>query len=246
MTDTQTRTAIVTGGSRGIGAAIAARLAADGFAVVVNYSRGREAAEVVVAEIVASGGRAVAVQADLADPKGAAALFDAAEAEFGGVDVLVNNAGVMKLAPIASSDDAMFDAHMAINLGGVFRGMREAAHRLRDGGRIVNFSTSVVGLKLPGYGVYAATKAAVETMTHILAKELGPRGVTVNAVAPGPVATELFLSDKSDEQVAGVAKMIPAGRLGEPDDIARVVSFLVGPDGRWVSGQVIRANGGMV
>ena len=246
MTDTQTRTAIVTGGSRGIGAAIAARLAADGFAVVVNYSRGRDAAEAVVAEIAASGGRAVAVQADLADPKGAAALFDAAEAEFGGVDVLVNNAGVMKLAPIASSDDALFDAHMAINLGGVFRGMREAANRLRDGGRIVNFSTSVVGLKLPGYGVYAATKAAVETMTHILAKELGSRGVTVNAVAPGPVATELFLSDKSDEQVSGIARMIPAGRLGEPDDIARVVSFLAGPDGRWVSGQVIRANGGMV
>ena len=246
MTDTQTRTAIVTGGSRGIGAAIAARLAADGFAVVVNYSRGRDAAEAVVAEIAAGGGRAIAVQADLADPKGAAALFDAAEAEFGGVDVLVNNAGVMKLAPIAKADDALFDAHMAINLGGVFRGMREAANRLRDGGRIVNFSTSVVGLKLPGYGVYAATKAAVETMTHFLAKDLGPRGVTVNAVAPGPVATELFLSDKSDEQVAGIAKMIPAGRLGEPDDIARVVSFLAGPDGRWVSGQVIRANGGMV
>ena len=246
MSDNPNRTAIVTGGSRGIGAAIARRLAADGFSVVVNYARGREPAEALVAEIAATGGRAIAAQADLADPAAAAKLFDVAEAEFGGVDVLVNNAGVMTLAPIAKADDALFDAHMAINLGGVFRGMREAANRLRDGGRIVSFSTSVVGLKLPGYGVYAATKAAVETMTHILAKELGPRGITVNAVAPGSVATELFLTGKSEEQVAGLVRMIPAGRLGEPDDISAVVSFLAGPDGRWVNGQVIRANGGVV
>jgi 3-oxoacyl-[acyl-carrier protein] reductase len=246
MAHTFNRVAIVTGGSRGIGAAISRRLAADGFSVVVNYARGRDAAEAVLAEIAAAGGRAIAVQADLSEPAAAAALFDAAEAEFGQVDVLVNNAGIMKLAPLAQSDDALFDAHVAINLGGVFRGLREGANRLRDGGRIVNFSSSVVGLHQPGYGVYAATKAAVEGMTHVLAKELGPRGVTVNAVAPGPVATELFLSDKSEEQVAAVTKMIPAGRLGEPDDIARVVSFLAGPDGGWVSGQVIRANGGVI
>ncbi|MGA0533689.1 SDR family oxidoreductase [Hansschlegelia sp. KR7-227] len=246
MAHTFNRVAIVTGGSRGIGAAISRRLAADGFSVVVNYARGRDAAEAVLAEIAAAGGRAIAVQADLSEPAAAAALFDAAEAEFGQVDVLVNNAGIMKLAPLAQSDDALFDAHVAINLGGVFRGLREGANRLRDGGRIVNFSSSVVGLYQPGYGVYAATKAAVEGMTHVLAKELGPRGVTVNAVAPGPVATELFLSDKSEEQVAAVTKMIPAGRLGEPDDIARVVSFLAGPDGGWVSGQVIRANGGVI
>lgn len=246
MTHTSNRSAIVTGGSRGIGAAIAQRLAVDGFAVIVNYANGKDAAEEVVARIAAAGGRALAVQADLSDPAGAATLFDAAEREFGGADVLVNNAGVMKLAPIAKADDALFDAHLAINLGGVFRGMREAATRLRNGGAVVNFSTSVVGLNLPGYGVYAATKAAVETMTRILAKELGPRGVTVNAVAPGPVATDLFLSDKTEEQVAGLTKLIPAGRLGEPQDIARIVSFLAGPDGRWVNGQVIRANGGMV
>ncbi len=246
MADTTNLTAIVTGGSRGIGAAIARRLAADGFSVIVNYARGREAAEAVVAEITAEGGHAAAVQADLSQHEAAARLFDAAETEFGGIDVLVNNAGVMTLAPIGKADDALFDAHVAINLGGVFRGMREAANRLRDGGRIVNFSSSVVGLYQPGYGVYAATKAAVEAMTHVLAKELGPRGVTVNAVAPGPVATDLFLSDKSDEQVAAITRMIPAGRLGEPDDIARVVSFLAGPDGGWVSGQVIRVNGGVI
>lgn len=246
MVDTSNRSAIVTGASRGIGAAIARRLAADGFSVVVNYARGREAAEAVVADIRAAGGQAVALAADLSDPRGAAVLFDGAEAAFGVVDALVNNAGVMKLAPIAKADDALFDAHVALNLGGVFRGMREAANRLRDGGRIVNFSSSVVGLYQPGYGVYAATKAAVEAMTHVLAKELGPRGITVNAVAPGPVATDLFLSDKTDEQVAAITRMIPAGRLGEPDDIARVVSFLAGPDGAWVSGHVLRANGGVI
>jgi 3-oxoacyl-[acyl-carrier protein] reductase len=210
-------------------------------------ARGNSAESVVVvAEITAAGGRAMTVQADLADPKAAPALLDAAEAGFGAVDVLVNNAGIMRLAPIGQADDALFDAHVAINLGGVFRGLREAANRLRDGGRVVNFSSSVVGVSQPGYGVYAATTAAVEAMTRVLAKELGPREITVNAVAPGPVATELLLSDKSAEQVAAVTRMIPAGRLGEPDDIARVVSFLAGPDGGWINGQVIRANGGMI
>ncbi|GLK54503.1 3-oxoacyl-[acyl-carrier protein] reductase [Methylopila capsulata] len=246
MAELLNRTAIVTGGSRGIGAAISRRLAADGFSVVINYARGRDAAEALVAEIAAAGGRALAVQADLTDRAAASALFDAAEAEFGGVDVLVNNAGVMTLSPLAKADDALFEAHVAVNLGGVFRGLREAANRLRDGGRIVNFSSSVVGLYPPGYAVYAATKAAVEAMTHVLAKELGLRGVTVNAVAPGPVATDLFLSGKSEEQVAALTRMIPAGRLGEPEDIARVVSFLAGPDGGWVNGQVVRANGGAI
>src|SRR5438445_7612800 len=168
-----TRAAIVTGASKGIGAAIAQRLARDGVAVVVNYARGHAKAEAVVGAIEAEGGKAIAVQADIADPAGIASLFDAGEKAFGGVDILVNNAGIMKLSPIAQTDDAAFDNQIAINLGGVFRGMREGAKRLRDGGRIVNFSSSVVGLYQPGYGVYAATKAAVEAMTHILAKELG-------------------------------------------------------------------------
>ncbi|TCP34228.1 SDR family oxidoreductase [Sphingomonas sp. BK235] len=243
---TQTRTAIVTGGSRGIGAAIGRRLAADGIAVIVNYAHGRDEAEAVVADITAAGGRAVAIAADLSARDGAARLFDAAEAALGAIDILVNNAGVMTLAPIAEMDDDVYERHVALNLGGSFRAMRAAARRLRDGGRIINFSSSVVGLNQPGYGVYAATKAAVETLTRVLAKEVGARGITVNAVAPGPVATALFLDDKSEEQVAAIARMNPVGRIGEPDDIARVVALLAGADAQWINGQVVRANGGMV
>jgi len=238
------KTAIVTGASQGIGAEIAARLAADGFAVIVNYSRSAAEAEAGVAAIAAAGGRAIAVQADVAEPGAAKTLFDAAEHAFGGVDVLVNNAGVMRLSPLAEADDAQFDTQIAVNLAGTFYGMREGARRLRDGGRIVNFSSSVIGLYPPNYGVYAATKGAVEALTHVLAKELGPRGITVNAVAPGPVATELFLGGKPASLVDAIVKDIPLGRLGQPVDIAGVVSFLVGPDGGWVNGQVLRANGG--
>ena len=244
-TQTQ-RSAIVTGGSKGIGAAIARRLARDGFAVTVNYGHDRDAADAVIAEIEAAGGHGIAVQADIGDRAGMATLFDAAEQTFGGVDVLVNNAGTMPLSPIANVDDDQFERLVAVNLGGVFRGMREAAKRMRDGGRIVSFSSSVVGLYQPTYGVYAATKAGVEAMTHILAKELGSRSITVNAVAPGPVETELFTKGKSDELIATIAKMNPFGRLGQPDDIASVVAFLAGPDGGWVSGQTIRANGGVI
>ena len=240
------RIAIVTGGSRGIGAAISRQLAADGIAVVVNYAHGREAAERVAGDISDAGGRAIAIESDLGVRDGARKLFDAAEAAFGAVDILVNNAGTMTLGAISDYEDDAFDRQLALNLGGAFRGMREAARRLRDGGRIINFSSSVVGLYQPGYGVYAATKAGVEAMTHILAKELGKRAITVNAVAPGPVATELFLSDKTEDQVAAIAKMIPAGRIGEPEDIAPIVAFLASPESQWVNGQVIRANGGVI
>lgn len=246
MTSIPTRAAIVTGASKGIGAAISQRLARDGMAVVVNYSRSRSEAEAVVSAIVADGGKAIAVQANIADPAGIAMLFDAGEQAFGGVDILVNNAGIMKLSPVAETDDASFDHQVATNLGGVFRGMREGARRLRDGGRIISFSSSVVGLYQPGYGVYAATKAAVEAMTHILAKELGVRRITVNAVAPGPVETALFTDGKSAAQIEAIGKTIPLGRLGQPGDIAGVVSFLAGPDSFWVNGQIIRANGGVI
>ena len=245
MADTQ-RCAIVTGSSKGIGAAVAERLARDGFAVVVNYAGGAEAADALAAKISAAGGQAIAVRGDVSDPAAITALFDQATAAFGGVDVLVNNAGIMKLKPVAETEDALFDQHVAINLKGTFNGLREASRRMRDGGRIVSFSSSVVRLYQPTYAAYAATKGAVEAMTHILAKELGKRGITVNAVAPGPVATELFLGDKSEDEVAAVTRMIPLGRLGESEDIARVVAFLVGPDGGWVNGQVLRANGGIV
>src|ERR1700690_2236328 len=246
MTDKTSKVAIVTGASRGIGAAVAERLAGDGFTVIINYSASAGPAEALVREIEAKGGRALAARADVSDADAMRGMFDAAEAAFGGVDVLVNNAGIMKLAKVADSDDAMFDQQIAVNLKGSFNAMREAARRLRDGGRIVNFSTSVVGTKLESYSVYAATKAAVETMTAILAKELRGRNITVNAIAPGPVATELFLHGKTPELVERMAKMSPLERLGTPEDIASVVAFLAGPDGGWVNGQVLRANGGLV
>ncbi|MGA7809775.1 SDR family oxidoreductase [Bradyrhizobium sp.] len=246
MTDQINRVAIVTGASRGIGAAVAERLARDGFTVIVNYAGDTKSAEALVKTIEGSGGRALAVRADVSDAGAVKAMFDKAEAAFGGVDVLINNAGIMKLATVADSDDALFDQQIAINLKGSFNGMREAARRLRAGGRIVNFSTSVVGTRLETYSVYAATKAAVETMTAILSKEMRGRNITVNAVAPGPVATELFLTGKSQELIERLAKANPMERLGAPDDIAAVVAFLVGPDGAWVNGQVLRANGGLV
>ena len=189
---------------------------------------------------------AIAVKADVSRTDEVRALFDRAEREFGGVDVLVNNAGIMQLAPIAATDDALFDRHIAINLKGVFNGLREAAQRLRNGGRIINFSSSVVGLYQPTYGVYAATKAAVEALTHVLANELRGKNITVNAVAPGPTATDLFLKGKPQEVVDRITRLAPLERLGQPVDIASVVAFLAGPDGGWVNAQVLRANGGIV
>lgn len=246
MSPQGTRVAIVTGASRGIGAAIAMRLARDGLAVILNYAqRGAEAAA-LAARIARDGGRAQPVAGDVADPAAMRRLFDAAEAAFGGTDVLVNNAGIMQLGPVAESDDAMFERQVAVNLRGTFNGLREAARRLRPGGRVVNLSTSVVGMRLETYGLYAATKAAVETLTAIVAKELRGREITVNAVAPGPVGTELFLDGKSPDQVARLAALSPLGRLGTPEDIAAAVAFLVGPDGGWINGQVLRANGGSV
>jgi 3-oxoacyl-[acyl-carrier protein] reductase len=246
MTDKGGKVAIVTGASRGIGAAVAERLAGDGFAVVINYAASSGPAETLVRAIESKGGRALAAKADVSDAAAMRGLFDATERTFGGIDVLINNAGIMKLAKIADCDDASFDEQIAINLKGSFNGMREAARRLRDGGRIVNFSTSVVGTKLETYGVYTATKAAIETMTAILSKELRGRRITVNAVAPGPVSTELFLTGKSPELIERMAKMPPLERLGTTEDIASVVSFLAGPDGGWINGQVLRANGGLV
>ncbi|EKS9798355.1 MULTISPECIES: SDR family oxidoreductase [Burkholderia] len=242
----RTSVAIVTGASRGIGAAIARRLVDDGLAVVINYAGKASEAEELASDLAGEGGRAVAVQADVSDPAAVARLFDVAEAKFGGVDVLVNNAGIMKLAPLVDSDDALFDTQIAINLKGTFNTLRAAARRLRNGGRIVNLSSSVVGLRPETYGVYTATKAAVEAMTGILSKELRGRSITVNAVAPGPTATDLFLNGKSAELIERLSKMNPLERLGTPADIANVVAFLVGPDGGWINGQVLRSNGGMV
>ena len=246
MSTQANRVAIVTGASRGIGAAVAQRLARDGFAVAVNYAGDTASAEALVKQIEAAGGKAIAVKADVADAAAVRALFDTAEKAFGGVDVLVNNAGIMQLAKIADATDDQFDRQIAINLKGTFNGLREAARRLRNGGRIINFSTSVVGTKLESYGIYTATKAAVESLTAILSKEMRGRSITVNAVAPGPTATDLFLTGKSPELVERMAKMPPLERIATPEEIAGVVSFLAGPDGGWVNGQVLRANGGLV
>jgi 3-oxoacyl-[acyl-carrier protein] reductase len=246
MTDPTKKVAIVTGASGGIGAAVAERLAKDGFTVVVNYAGNAASAEAVVAKIEAAGGQAVAAKADVSDGAAVARMFDTAETAFGGVDVLINNAGIMNTAPIEDSDDALFERHIAVNLKGTFNTLREAARRLRDGGRIVNFSSSVTGLLQPTYGVYAATKAAVEAMTSVLAKELRGRNITVNAIAPGPTATKLFLDGKPQEVIDRLSNMAPLGRLGQPQDIAAAVAFLAGPDGAWINGQTVRANGGII
>jgi 3-oxoacyl-[acyl-carrier protein] reductase len=243
---TDNRVAIVTGASRGIGAAIAQRLARDGLNVLVNFASNAAEAEALVRQIETAGGRAVTAQADVSNAAAVARMFDAAEAAYGGVDVLVNNAGIMKLATVAESDDALFDTQVAINLKGTFNTLREASRRMRNGGRIINLSSSVVGLYQPTYAAYAATKAGVEAMTHVLTKELRGRNITVNAIAPGPTATHLFLNGKPKEVVERLAKLAPLERLGQPDDIAAAVSFLVGPDGAWINGQTLRANGGII
>jgi 3-oxoacyl-[acyl-carrier protein] reductase len=245
MSNANGKVAIVTGSSRGIGAAIAERLAADGFTVVINYAGGAPEAEALAGKIERAGGRAITAQADVSNGAAVSRMFDIADAACGGVDVLVNNAGIMRLASLADSDDALFNSQVAINLKGTFNTLREASRRLRNGGRIINLSSSVV-LYQPTYAVYAATKAGIEAMTHVLAKELRGRNITVNAIAPGPTATKLFLDGKPKEAIDHLTKLAPLERLGEPSDIAAAVSFLAGPDGSWINGQVLRANGGII
>ncbi len=246
MSKNGNKVAIVTGSSRGIGAAIAERLAADGFTVVINYAGRAAEADALVAKLKQAGGRALSVQADVADAASVKRLFDTVEKEAGVVDVLVNNAGIMRLATLAESDDALIDSQISVNLKGTINTLREAARRMQSGGRIVNLSSSVVGLCQPTYAVYAATKAGVEAMTHILSRELRGRNITVNAVAPGPTATALFLDGKPQEVIDHLMKLAPLERLGQPEDIASAVSFLAGPDGAWINGQVLRANGGII
>ena len=246
MAQETNKVAIVTGASRGIGAAVAERLATDGFTVVINYSGNAAPAEALARQIEAKGGRALTAKADVSDAEAVRRMFDAAETAFGGIDVLVNNAGVMALTTIADTDDATFERHMNVNIRGTFNTLRQAATRLRNGGRIINFSSSQAGLLHPTYGIYAATKAAVEALTSVLSKELRGRAITVNAVAPGPTATDLFLNGKPQEVIDRLAKAAPLERLGQPQDIASTVAFLAGPDGGWINGQTLRANGGII
>jgi 3-oxoacyl-[acyl-carrier protein] reductase len=244
--DAAARTAVVTGGSRGIGRETVRRLAEDGFAVAIGYATRQDLAEEAVREVKERGGRAIAVRADVADEHEVAELFDAAESSFGGIDTLVNAAGTAFTSPVATLDLADLDSVYRTNIRGTFAVAQQAAHRLRDGGSLITFSTSVVGLAFPGYGPYSASKGAVEALTMILAREMRGRNITVNCVAPGPTATDLFFEGKDEETVERLAAQPPLERLGTPRDIADAVAFLVGPHGRWVNGQVVRVNGGII
>jgi 3-oxoacyl-[acyl-carrier protein] reductase len=244
MDQSPERVAVVTGGSGGIGSAVARRLAAQGMAVVVHYAGGPARAQEVVEQITAAEGTAVAAPGDVADADDMAGLFAVAEERFGGVDVVVNTAGIMTLAPLADLSLDDFDRMHRVNVRGTFVVSQLAAHRLRPGGALINFSSSVTRLQPPTYAGYAATKGAVEAMTLILARELRGRDITVNVVAPGPTATPLFLDGKSEQQVQQLASAAPLERLGTPDDIAEAVAFLAGP-ARWVNGQVLFTNGGI-
>ncbi|QWF14950.1 SDR family oxidoreductase [Lysobacter capsici] len=241
-----TKAALVTGASRGIGRAIALRLAADGYAVVINYAGNAASADAVVAQIEANGGRAIAAQGDVADPADMQRVFELALQTYGRLDAVINSAGVMPYVPIAGGDLGEFDRVIHTNLRGSFIVLGLAAQHLGDGGRIVAVSTSVIGKAFPNYGPYIASKAGVEGLVHVLANELRGRNITVNAVAPGPVGTELFFNGKTEEQIAHFVSLAPLERLGQPEEIASAVAFLTGPDGSWVNSQVLRVNGGYV
>jgi len=246
MSSLSGKIAIVTGGSRGIGAAIATRLAADGASVAVNYASHRAEADDVVQKIVQAGGNGIAIQADVSKTEDVRLLFKEVAERFEGLDMLINNAGATHIRPmpIADATDETYDETFAVNTKGTFLCLREAAKRIRSGGRIVNLSSTGVFSAHPGYAIYSATKSAVEVFTQVLSKELKGRNITVNCVAPGATATEQWLKGKSDELLQAIANLSPLNRLGTPEDIAGVVAFLVGPQGGWVNGQVIRANGG--
>lgn len=244
MKEPKQKVAVVTGASRGIGKEIALRLAADGFAIAIGYAGQQIQAEETVVAIQKKGGRAIAIKGNVADADDVAELFSVTQQSYGAVDAVICNAGIMELAPIKTANVAALDRMMTTNVRGTFLVLAKAAEVLGDDGRIVALSSSVIAKALPGYGPYIASKCAVEGLVHVLANELRGRNITVNAVAPGPVATKLFFNGKTEEQIAALAKMSPLERLGQPMDIANVVSFLVGKDGGWINSQVVRANGG--
>jgi len=240
------RVAIITGSSRGIGAATARRLALDGYAVTINYLTNKDMAARIAQEIKSAGGRAIYRQGDVADPKAVKALFDANQEAFGGVDVVISNAGIMNTDPFKDMADDAFDRMIATNIKGSFNVLREAARRTRDGGRIISLSSSIIQMKPADTGAYAATKAAQEMFSGVLAKELAGRRISVNAIAPGAVDTDLLRSKGTAEQLQGAAAITPYGRLGKPADIANIIAILCSENGEWINGQLIYANGGIV
>jgi 3-oxoacyl-[acyl-carrier protein] reductase len=244
MVNEKSKSAIVTGGSRGIGEAIAKRLAQDGFSVAISYARDRNKAEEVAGAIESAGGKAIAIQGDVAELRDVQALYHGAVEAFGQLDVVVNSAGIMPLSQIAQGNFDDFDRTIATNLRGTFAMMVEAAKHIGEGGRFIALSSSVIAKSTPGYGAYIASKAGVEELVRVFAHELRGRNITVNAIAPGPIATELFLYGKSEELIARIVGQAPLERIGQPHDIASAVSFLAGPDGAWINAQVLRANGG--
>ncbi len=239
------KVALVTGASRGIGRAVAERLARAGASIGVNFSQGREAAAEVVADIENRGGRAVALQADVGRPAEIRRLFEQTLGAFGQVDIVVATAGVMIHKPFTDTTEEDFDRIFDINAKGAFFVMQEAARHLADGGRIIAFSTTLTAMMVPGYAAYSGTKAAVEQFVRSLSREVGARKITVNAVAPGPVETDLLLHTETPQSLQFLAGLSAFGRLGQPADIAEVVAFLASDEARWVSGQVVRANGAL-
>jgi 3-oxoacyl-[acyl-carrier protein] reductase len=245
MNNLSNKVVLVTGASKGIGAEVAKKLAEAGAKVIVNFAGSKADADNVVEEIKTNGGDAIAVQADVSKPEDVKYLFDQSIAHYGKIDVLINNAGIMITKTIQETTDEDFDRHFSINVKGVFNTLREAATKLADNGSIINFSTSVNRLMLPGYGTYVATKSAVEQLTRVFSKEIGHRGINVNSVSPGPTATALFLNGKSQETIDRLASLNPFGRIGETDDIANVVVFLASDEAKWINAQNIGVNGGM-
>lgn len=245
MNTLQNKVALVTGASRGIGAAVARQLAAAGAKIIVNFAGGLDAAQQTVASITQAGGDAIALQADVSNPQQVSELFDAAIAHYGKIDILVNNAGIMITKLLKDTTDEDFTRQFEINVRGTFNTLREAATRLAEGGSIINFSSTTTRLMMPTYGTYVATKGAVEQLTRVFAKEIGARGINVNAVLPGPTNTELFTKGKSQEVIDRLASLNAFNRLGNPEDIAGTISFLAGDDAKWISGQTIGLNGAM-
>jgi 3-oxoacyl-[acyl-carrier protein] reductase len=245
MNTLNNKVVLVTGASKGIGAAVARKLAVEGAKLIINFAGGREAAGQTVQSIRVAGGEAIALQADVSKAAEVASLFDAAISHYGRIDVLVNNAGIMITKLLKDTTDEDFNRQFEVNVRGTFNTLREAATKLADGGSIINFSSTTTRVMMPTYSTYVATKGAVEQLTRVFAKEIGARGINVNAVLPGPTNTELFTKGKSQELIGRLASLNAFNRIGEPEDIAKVVAFLASDDAKWISGQIIGVNGAM-